>query len=65
MPTRWIEQAEDRQAHVAARFERAPTAPWIRRSTNAASQLLPDNLRSWLTARHPMGLPVREAQLRH
>jgi hypothetical protein len=28
-------------------------APWIGRSPDAASQLLPDNLRSWLAARRP------------
>ena len=64
MQMRWIEQAEERQVLPAARFERAPTAPWISRSRDAASKCLPDSLRSWLAARHPMGLLGQEVQQR-
>jgi hypothetical protein len=64
VPMRWIEQAEERQVLVAARFEQAPTAPWISRSRDAASRCLPDSLRSWLAARHPMGLALQPAQPR-
>ncbi len=64
MPMRWIEQAEERQVLVAARFERTPAAPWISGSRDGASKCLPYSLRSWLAARHPMGLVGQEVHQR-
>ncbi len=61
MPMRWIEQAEARQVLATALFERAPQAPWCGVAGEAASQWLPQ-LRSWLAARYPMGVPVAQAQ---
>ena len=61
MPVRWIEQAEARQVLTAARFDRAPEAPWSGTAGDAAAQILP-GLRSWLAARHPMGWAVPQAR---
>ena len=61
MPLQWIEQAEARQVLAAARFERAPTPRRRTAAENATAQILP-RLRSWFGERHPLGLPVAQAQ---
>src|SRR6185436_8328698 len=61
MPMQWIEQAEARQVLTAARFERSTSAPWRTAAGDAAGQILP-RLRSWLTERHPFGMPVEQLQ---
>jgi hypothetical protein len=61
MPTRWIEQAESRRMLTDALAERQPMPPRCRVAEEAALHLS-TRLRSWLTARHPMGWPVSQAR---
>jgi hypothetical protein len=62
MPTRWIEEAESRRVLALRLSERMPTPPPCRVTKDATSHL-PMRLRSWLTARQPMGWPVSLTRL--
>jgi hypothetical protein len=60
MPMRWIEEAESRRVLAETLAERQPTPRRCRVAEDVALHLS-TRLRSWLTARHPMGWSVSQA----